>query len=299
VIARSTVCVAADAPLESEAPMAPMPMKVLEYLACRRPVVAPRTPAIEDVVDDGESGLLFRHGDAADLANRVLTLLGDSRRAAKLAEAGYQKVRARYPASAARRGYLEAFARIVPPERPRDHTPTPVPAFALESSTARRHGLETTTDASLRRDFDDQQTSPSLDPLPAGATTITMHDAAEQTVITSAELLVPELPAPDLTATAIVLPPVPEPEPAPDPDPAPAADPDATGPRTKMIASVTTQESAPPPAPTTDPGVQATPTPASATLSLAAQAEILRQAEFNEGTREKDDSSKGPSSNES
>jgi len=162
VIARSSVCVTPDVPQGDEAPLAPAPLSLLEFLACRRPVVAPRTSAIEDVIDDGESGLLFSPGDAGDLASKVITLLGDARRAATLAQAGYQKVRALYPASATRRGYLEAYARIVPPDRPRDHTPTPSPAFALESSTARRSASEITDDGVPRRDFDDQATSPSL-----------------------------------------------------------------------------------------------------------------------------------------
>ena len=50
------------------------PMKLLEYMAMAKPVVAPRLDNIRDVIDDGRNGLLFTPGDAADLA-RVLSAL--------------------------------------------------------------------------------------------------------------------------------------------------------------------------------------------------------------------------------
>ncbi len=327
VIARSSVCVTPDVPQGDEAPLAPAPLSLLEFLACRRPVVAPRTSAIEDVIDDGESGLLFSPGDAGDLASKVITLLGDARRAATLAQAGYQKVRALYPASATRRGYLEAYARIVPPDRPRDHTPTPSPAFALESSTARRSASEITDDGVPRRDFDDQATSPSLLDHMAQAATfvagqIDVRDDdddedddgdAEATVMTPA---LTELPLPgepvgqlgEITATSHAAPPGPE---------------DHTGER-PLLPGVSLEDSAmvavsgllgtatsggiatpapatPSPGPASAGDARATPTstaaaipaapapgatPPAARLSLAAAAEILRQAEFNEGPRD-------------
>jgi glycosyltransferase involved in cell wall biosynthesis len=53
------------------------PMKLLEYMAMARAVVAPRADNIRDLVDDGRNGLLFRPGDANDLAAVLLRLADD------------------------------------------------------------------------------------------------------------------------------------------------------------------------------------------------------------------------------
>jgi glycosyltransferase involved in cell wall biosynthesis len=53
------------------------PMKLLEYMAMARPVVAPRLQNIEDVARDGIDALLFRAGDVKDL-EAVLKTLAES-----------------------------------------------------------------------------------------------------------------------------------------------------------------------------------------------------------------------------
>lgn len=53
------------------------PMKLLEYMAMGRAVVAPAMDNIRDVVTDRVNGLLFRTGDVADLRERLRELLDD------------------------------------------------------------------------------------------------------------------------------------------------------------------------------------------------------------------------------
>jgi len=53
------------------------PMKLLEYMAMERPVVAPRLDNIADLVCDGADGLLFTPGDSVDLASALRRLGGD------------------------------------------------------------------------------------------------------------------------------------------------------------------------------------------------------------------------------
>ncbi len=114
VIAAATVCVAPAAP-DSERPLATFPTKLLEYMACRRAVVAPRRPAVQEVITDGQDGLLFAPGDEMDLARQLGRLLDDAGLRELLAEAGYDRVRQRHTASAARRRLIEAYARLLPP----------------------------------------------------------------------------------------------------------------------------------------------------------------------------------------
>jgi glycosyltransferase involved in cell wall biosynthesis len=47
------------------------PMVIIEAFAQGLPVIASRLPAIEEIIEDGTIGLLFKMGDAADLASKV------------------------------------------------------------------------------------------------------------------------------------------------------------------------------------------------------------------------------------
>jgi hypothetical protein len=146
VIAQATVCVAPAAP-DSERPLATFPTKLLEYMACRRAVVAPRRPAVQEVVTDGQDGLLFDPGDDMDLARQIGRLLDDGALRERVAEAGYDHVRARHPASAARRRLLEAYARLLPPSQwaPPAAAVSPIDALPSrpDTTTSRRPMPET------------------------------------------------------------------------------------------------------------------------------------------------------------
>lgn len=63
------------------------PLKLFEYLALGKPVIAPRQPNIEEILGDGENALLF-DADVADAFERALTqLCADAELRAKLAAA--------------------------------------------------------------------------------------------------------------------------------------------------------------------------------------------------------------------
>jgi glycosyltransferase involved in cell wall biosynthesis len=53
------------------------PQTVMEYLACGVPVLGAAVGGIPDVVREGENGLLFRGGDAGDLARRIAECVGN------------------------------------------------------------------------------------------------------------------------------------------------------------------------------------------------------------------------------
>ena len=68
----------------------------LEAMSCGRPVVATRTPGMEDYVDDGVTGILVPPGDAEALAAAVGQLLDDPARARAMGAAGAERVRDRF-----------------------------------------------------------------------------------------------------------------------------------------------------------------------------------------------------------
>ena len=63
------------------------PLKLFEYLALGRPIVASDSPAIREVLRDGETALLVPPGDAQALADALMRLSRDAALAAKLAAA--------------------------------------------------------------------------------------------------------------------------------------------------------------------------------------------------------------------
>jgi glycosyltransferase involved in cell wall biosynthesis len=68
------------------------PMKLLEYMAMERAVLAPRQPNIEDIVDDGVTGLLFTPGDAVELRQLLRRLQQDHALRLRLGQAARLKV---------------------------------------------------------------------------------------------------------------------------------------------------------------------------------------------------------------
>jgi glycosyltransferase involved in cell wall biosynthesis len=53
------------------------PLKLYEYMACGRPVVAAAIGEVQDVIADGENGLLFERGDAEGAVEAIGRLVVD------------------------------------------------------------------------------------------------------------------------------------------------------------------------------------------------------------------------------
>lgn len=71
------------------------PLKVIEALACGRPVVAPRIGQLVDLIEDGRTGLLYRPDDAHDCARAIGRLLDHPQWRAAMGEAAQASVAAR------------------------------------------------------------------------------------------------------------------------------------------------------------------------------------------------------------
>lgn len=112
LIATSTVCVVPAAADLTPNPTVVYPTKLLEYLACKRPVVAPRRETVAQVVENNREVLLFEPGDPIDLARKVLRLLGEPQLRNRIAQNAYDRVRRDYTASAARRAIRAAYTRL-------------------------------------------------------------------------------------------------------------------------------------------------------------------------------------------
>jgi glycosyltransferase involved in cell wall biosynthesis len=65
---------------------------IIEGMAAGKPVVATAAGGVLDIIEDGVNGLLVPPGNPAAMAAAILSLLGDSKRARRLAEAGQRRV---------------------------------------------------------------------------------------------------------------------------------------------------------------------------------------------------------------
>jgi spore coat protein SA len=68
-------------------------MPMVEAMACELPVAAARGGAVPEIVKDGETGFLVDRGNASELAQAVLHLLGNEELRESMGRAGRQRVR--------------------------------------------------------------------------------------------------------------------------------------------------------------------------------------------------------------
>ena len=73
------------------------PIKILEYMACRRPILSTRIPPVEEILKDNESACLVPPNSASWLARGLSRLLSDPERAAGLADAAYRRLTSDFP----------------------------------------------------------------------------------------------------------------------------------------------------------------------------------------------------------
>ena len=65
---------------------------VLMAMSYRRPVVVSDLPGMTEIVRDGENGFVFASGSSAQLAKRLVEILGDDESRARVAAAGFEYV---------------------------------------------------------------------------------------------------------------------------------------------------------------------------------------------------------------
>ena len=91
-----------------------LPEPLLEFLACRRPVVVAAVPAIAEVVRDEVEGLTYLPSDEDSLADALLAMANDDALRERLIDEGYRHVRERFSLGARRRRIAEIYSMLAP-----------------------------------------------------------------------------------------------------------------------------------------------------------------------------------------
>jgi glycosyltransferase involved in cell wall biosynthesis len=97
---------------------------IIEAYSRGTPVVASHIGALAEVVDEGRTGLLFRPGDAAELACAVECLLVDPARLASLRQAARREYEKKYTATINYRLLLSIYERAMALQRTRHPCPS-------------------------------------------------------------------------------------------------------------------------------------------------------------------------------
>jgi len=96
------------------------PMKIYEYMAMGKPVVAPRLGPLADGIVDGETGILVPRRDAAALRTALAALLGDEPRRARMGVRARAHVLANHTWDRNAARVLERLGGALAPGRERD-----------------------------------------------------------------------------------------------------------------------------------------------------------------------------------
>ena len=85
----------------------------LEAMACKVPTIATRVGGIPELIDDGQTGLLFPVGDVEAMAQAAIDLLADRNRLESMRDAARQTARKRYCATLVVPQYVRFYEQIM------------------------------------------------------------------------------------------------------------------------------------------------------------------------------------------
>lgn len=113
LIAAADVCVTPLAMNDRNVIQGCCPIKLIEYMAMGRPIVAANLPVIRELVREGVDALLFSPGDAQDLARQVITLLEDRNLAARLAVSAAARAHAHLTWEQASQQLVQRYGELI------------------------------------------------------------------------------------------------------------------------------------------------------------------------------------------
>jgi glycosyltransferase involved in cell wall biosynthesis len=96
LIAESDICIAPLGLNDRNVTQGACPIKVLEYMAAGRPLLASNMPIVRELVREDMDALLFSPSDPDDLARQVLILLNDFELSKRLAQSASERVLSKF-----------------------------------------------------------------------------------------------------------------------------------------------------------------------------------------------------------
>lgn len=112
LISGADICVAPLALNDRNVTQGACPIKILEYMAAGRPLIASNMPIVRELVREDVDGLLFSPNDPEDLARQANLLLKDAELSKRLAESAAAQVREKFTWHASQKKLLKVVERL-------------------------------------------------------------------------------------------------------------------------------------------------------------------------------------------
>lgn len=118
LIAEADICVAPLALNDRNVTQGACPIKVLEYMAASRPLVASNMPIVRELVREDVDGLLFSPSDPDDLVRQVLALLQDEMLSKRLAESAAERALTKFTWHESQKKLLKVYGKLLADKSP-------------------------------------------------------------------------------------------------------------------------------------------------------------------------------------
>lgn len=88
------------------------PIKIIEYMACARPIVAANLPVVRELLREDQDGFLFTPGDPNDLARQVIKLLENLDLAEQISRSAAARARQQFTWHLAQKRLLKVYRKL-------------------------------------------------------------------------------------------------------------------------------------------------------------------------------------------
>jgi len=113
LIAESDICIAPLGLNDRNVTQGACPIKVLEYMASARPLIASNMPIVRELVREDVGALLFSPSDPEDLARQVLTLLNDFELSQRLAESASERALTKFTWHESQKKLVKVYEKLL------------------------------------------------------------------------------------------------------------------------------------------------------------------------------------------
>lgn len=113
LIAESDICIAPLALNDRNVTQGACPIKVLEYMAAGRPLLASNMPIVRELVREDVDALLFSPNDPDDLARQVLTLLNDIELSKRIAESASERALTKFTWHESQKKLVKVYQKLL------------------------------------------------------------------------------------------------------------------------------------------------------------------------------------------
>jgi glycosyltransferase involved in cell wall biosynthesis len=113
LIAASDICLAPLGLNDRNVTQGACPIKVLEYMASSRPLVASNMPIVRELVREDVDGLLFSPNDPDDLARQVLVLLNDFDLSKRLSDFASERALTKFTWHASQKKLVKVYDKLL------------------------------------------------------------------------------------------------------------------------------------------------------------------------------------------